>query len=1023
MTNLPSGTVTFLFTDIEGSTKLARAHPEAWESARARHHAILQSAIEANNGYVFQVIGDAFCATFHKAGDALKSAIKAQQDLQTEPWGDVPIRVRMGIHTGEAEVQSDGQYQGYLALSQVQRIMSAGHGGQVLLSGATENLLRGQLPEGIDLHDMGRHNFKDVPQPVRVFQVNGPDLQRDFPPLRTFDSLPNNLPTQLTSFVGREKELADVKRLLSDTHMLTLIGPGGTGKTRLSIRAARDMMNEYPDGVWLIDLAPVLDPTLVPRTTAITIGLREEPQRPVIDMLCDYLSTKKMMIILDNCEHLVDACANMSEQILRTAVDVRILASSREALGVAGEVTYRVPSLGLPDKDHLPSLDSMNQFEAVKLFIDRATSALPSFVVTNENAPSLAQICHRLDGIPLAIELAAAKVRVLSLEQIARRLDDRFRLLTGGRRTALERHQTLRAAVDWSYNLLPPEEQTLFRRLSVFVGGWKLEAAESVCADDATLGVIGDEDILNLLEQLINKSLVIAEEEHGESRYPTGGSLRYRMLETMRQYANEKLVESGESDQLHDRHLSFFVELAETAEPHLRRAEQLEWLSVLDADHENLRAALAWSLDIPSSVFGLRLAGALGYFWEIRDHVLEAKYWLKAVLQKDEKFSSPEELFARGKALLGLVEFMEISDDVEPILPVAEEAFQIYENTNDSHDKALAYALLGMAMRTVRNPGEKKPLHAIQLLEKSREMFKDLNDTWGQAFALKYLQMKYILMHLEGITRSEVLDLAESMETLSIASGDRCRIASAFSWNAVLHVYIGDFDHAEQLCDKSEHYYKELGVQAFPLTYNARLTIAFIRGNHEGAKALCQEMDRKLEIIGNRIQRVLGFMILNFIALEENQFEVAIENGLKISEVKLIGTPWGYDLEHFMLLGAAYFFKGDRRLALENIQNSLDLLTEQVEDHKTLHIAHALQIHSSILISVEPLGASCLLGAAYAYQQTLSLILFEPHIRNKLSERIKAQIGEDAFNQAFAEGEKMSVKEAIEFAKSLVEKL
>jgi non-specific serine/threonine protein kinase len=417
-------------------------------------------------------------------------------------------------------------------------------------------------------------------------------------------------------------------------------------------------MNEYPDGVWLIDLAPVLDPDLVPRTTATTIGLREEPQRPVIDMLCDYLSTKKMLIILDNCEHLVDACANMSEQILRTASDVRILASSREALGVAGEVTYRVPSLRLPDRDHLPSLEAMNQYEAVKLFIDRATAALPSFTVTNENAPALAQVCHRLDGIPLAIELAAAKVRVLSLDQIAKRLDDRFRLLTGGRRTALERHQTLRAAVDWSYNLLPPEEQTLFKRLSVFVGGWTLEAAESVCADESSSGMVGGEDVLNLLEQLINKSLVITEEEHRESRY--------HMLETMRQYASEKLVESGESDILHDRHLHFLVELVETAEPHLRRAEQLEWFSILDDEHENLRTALNWSLDIPSSVPGLRLAGALGPYWRIREHFKEGIDWLESLLKMDETAESSGGSDVRGKALLRIVELLNETDDIEP---------------------------------------------------------------------------------------------------------------------------------------------------------------------------------------------------------------------------------------------------------------------------------------------------------------------------------------------------------------------
>jgi len=312
--SLPSGTVTFLFTDIEGSTKLARSLGNKWESLRARHHETLRSAIESNNGYVFQIVGDAFCAAFHKAGDALKAATKAQQDFQNEKWEDVPVKVRIGIHTGEGELQEDGQYQGYLALSQVQRIMSCGHGNQTLLSRPTETLLRGQLPDGIDLLDMGRHNFKGVPQAVRVFQVNVPGLQQEFLPLRTFDILPNNLPAQLTSFVGREKELEDVKRLLKDTHMLTLIGPGGTGKTRLSIQAANDVLSQYPDGVWMVDLAPILDPLLVPRTTAITIGLRNEPQRPVIDMLCDYLAKKKMLIILDNCEHLVDGGTDSCQQ-------------------------------------------------------------------------------------------------------------------------------------------------------------------------------------------------------------------------------------------------------------------------------------------------------------------------------------------------------------------------------------------------------------------------------------------------------------------------------------------------------------------------------------------------------------------------------------------------------------------------------------------------------------------------------------------------------------------------------------
>src|SRR5688572_3053343 len=607
MSEHPTGTVTLLFTDIEGSTKLAQEHPELWETVRGRHHAILQSAIDAHHGYVFQIIGDAFCAAFHTAKDGLNAALDAQRKLQTEAWGKNPVRVRMGLHTGEAEAQ-DNEYRGYLSLSLVQRIMSAGHGGQILVSGVNENLLRSQLPTDINLRDMGKHNFKDVPQSVRVFQVIAPGLQSEFPALRTQDAQPNNQPAQFTSFVGREKELADVKRLLLDARLLTLIGPGGAGKTRLSIQSASESLDQHPDGVWLVELAPILDPFLVPHTTAIAIGLRDEPQRPVIDRLCDYLREKKMLLILDNCEHLVDACARMADRILHATPNVRVLASSREALGIGGEVTYRVPSLGLPDMQHLPSVESLSQYEAVKLFIDRATSAVSTFTVTKDNAPSLAQICYRLDGIPLAIELAAAKVHVLSVEQIAKRLDDRFRLLTGGSRTALEHHQTLRAAIDWSYNLLPPVEQVFFTRLSVFSGGWTLEAAESVCEGRS----VKSEDVLDLLEQLINKSLVIMEEIQGESRY--------HMLETIRQYANEKLVGS---DALREQHAAYFLILAETIEPSLEKSEPASWLDKLEREHNNLRAALRWAREKEQVEPGLRLASALCLFWFMRGYLSE----------------------------------------------------------------------------------------------------------------------------------------------------------------------------------------------------------------------------------------------------------------------------------------------------------------------------------------------------------------------------------------------------------------
>jgi len=639
---------TFLFTDIEGSTKLWESIPEKMKAALARHHEILQEAISSNGGIAFQIVGDAFCAAFPTASSAISAALTAQQNLHLEKW-DLPfsIRVRMGIHTGAAErASSDSPTGGYASnhtLNRVARILSAGHGGQILLSLATKELVQDSLPVDAELRDMGEHHLKNLNRPEHLFQLIIADLPSGFPPLNTLDSYRHNLPLQLTSFIGRIREMAEVKYLLSATRLLTLIGPGGAGKTRLSLQVANELLDQYPDGAWFVELAPISDPLLLPRTTAIAIGLRDEPKRPVIDMLCDYLRGKQLLLILDNCEHLVEACAQLVDRLLHASPKLSIIASSREAFGIAGEASYRVPSLGLPDLKNLPSFESLDQYEAVRLFTERATSAVSTFRVTNENASAVAQICHRLDGIPLAIELAAAKVRALSVDQISKRLDDRFRLLTSGNRTALERHQTLRATLDWSHNLLSPEEQILFRRLSIFVDGWTLEAAESVCANDSNLGGIRSEDIQNLLEHLVNKSLVSAEEWQSETRY--------RVLETMRQYAGEKLIEAGESENLRERHLEYFLDLAESAAPHLRKPEQLEWLARLEAEHENMRAALEWSLGMERPEYALRLAAALGTFWFMHCYWLEGAKWLESALAKPAQDLTLAERTVRARAL------------------------------------------------------------------------------------------------------------------------------------------------------------------------------------------------------------------------------------------------------------------------------------------------------------------------------------------------------------------------------------
>ncbi len=615
MNNRPTGTVTFLFTDIEGSTKLWEHHPNAMKSALARHDALTRDAIEKHRGHVFKTVGDAFCAAFATASDALVSACAAQRALYAENWGSIgALRVRMALHTGVTEERGD-DYVGPI-LNRVARLLSAGHGGQTLLSLVTAELVRDHLPEGVTLRDLGEGRLKDLDRPEHIFQLVTPDLPSEFPPLKTLDTLPNNLPIQLTSFIGREREIEAVRRLLSTTRLLTLTGSGGVGKTRLALQAAVDMLEAFADGVWLVELAPLSNPALVSHSVATVFSVREDKGRPLMNALQEYLRTKNLLLILDNCEHLLDACAQLVDTLLRTCPGLKIIASSREALGVAGETPFRVPSLSLPDPRQLPTIENLTQFDAVQLFIERAIAVKPDFQVTNANAPAVAQVCHRLDGIPLAIELAAARVKGLAVEQIAARLDDRFRLLTGGSRTALPRQQTLRTSIDWSYDLLSEKERVLLRRLSVFVGDWTLEAGEVVCIDNDSEA----SEVLDLLLRLVDKSLVVVEEQEGEARY--------RLLETIRQYARDKLLESGEAEQVRARHLEFFLTFAEKARPALRGIEQLKLLNRQRSEYENLRTAIVWALgdsDIKDTLrsngkteSGLRLVYALEQLGDVQ---------------------------------------------------------------------------------------------------------------------------------------------------------------------------------------------------------------------------------------------------------------------------------------------------------------------------------------------------------------------------------------------------------------------
>jgi predicted ATPase/class 3 adenylate cyclase len=605
---LPSGTVTFLFTDIEGSTRLWEEHPELMRSALARHDEIVRFAIESHGGYVVKMTGDGFHAAFSTAHDAVDAAIDAQRSLGAESWDATgPLRVRMGVHTGEVQHREHDYYG--TAVNRAARLMAVAHGGQVLASDATERLLGDAPGQSYELVDLGEHRLRDLAHASRVFQVVAPELDGEFPPLRSLAAFPGNLPLQLTSFVGREDEFVVLAKMLGASRLVTLTGMGGVGKTRLALQIAAEVIGQFPDGAWWCEFGPVNDPAMVWETVATSLRVQPVPGRAVDESVLGYLAAKQLLLVLDNCEHLLDVVARLVDTIEHRCPKVSVLATSREGLAVAGERLVAVPPLGVPAED--AGGDGLRQSEAVCLFWDRASAARSDFALTDRNVGAVGVLCRRLDGIPLAIELAAARVRSLSPEDLVSRLDQRFQLLTHGSRGALERHQTLRSTIDWSYDLLTPTERHALQRLSVFAGGCDLEAAEAVLPDDE----LDAADVVDVLGQLVDKSLVVVDD--------ADGGLRYRLLETIRQYAGERLDASGDPGALRRRHADHYVALAEVAGVHLRGFEHVEWARVVIRDIDNFRAALDWAVEAPSKEHALRLVAPLAVQGRIGDLAME----------------------------------------------------------------------------------------------------------------------------------------------------------------------------------------------------------------------------------------------------------------------------------------------------------------------------------------------------------------------------------------------------------------
>jgi len=721
MARLPSGTITFLCTDIAGSSQLWEQHPEAMRLALARHDAILQETIAAHEGIVFKSGGDGVYAAFTRAPDALAAAVAAQQALLAEPWGQTgPLHVRMALHMGVAE-ERDGDYFGP-PLNRVARLLAVGHGDQILLSRATQELVCDTLPPDVQLRDLDTHRLKDLTRPEHIFQVVAPALPVDFPSLQTLDTRPHNLPAQLTPLIGRVEEVAAVCARLrrDDVRLLTLTGPGGAGKTRLALQVAAELLEDFVDGACFVDLAPISDPALVASTIAQPLGVPETGDQPLIAGLKAHLKRKQKLLLLDNFEQVLSA-APLVVELLAAAPKLKVLITSRAVLHVSGEHEFVVPPLALPNRAHPPPLERLTQYDAVRLFIERAQAVKANFSVTNDTAPAIAEICSRLDGLPLAIELAAARIKLFAPQALLLRLSSRLKLLTGGARDLPIRQQTLRSTIDWSYNLLSVGEQTLFARLAVFVGGCTLEAAEAVCNAAGDLSV----DVLDGLAALVDQSLVRREEE-------PGGEPRFMMLETIREYALERLNERGEAQVLRRQHASHYLALAQTAAPELTRTHQQMWLNQLEQEHDNLRAAIQWTLEQREAELALQFCAALEEFWRYHSHFSEGLRWMDAALAQTPALCLP----VRAHVLYAAGQLASEQSDLIRATALYEASLALARQLRDPATTAKALQGVGMM---VRKQGDL--VRARALYEESLALYRELANAKDIAWPLFRLGM------------------------------------------------------------------------------------------------------------------------------------------------------------------------------------------------------------------------------------------------------------------------------------------
>lgn len=996
MTKPPTGTITFVFTDIEGSSQLWETYPESMKQALARHDNLLRQLFEEHNGFIFKTVGDAFCVAFPTAPEAFAASVAAQKALQAEPWGEAVIRVRMALHTGTAE-ERDGDYFGP-TVNRVARLMSVGHGGQTLLSLATHELVRDQLPDGVTLLDMGKHRLRDLVRPEHIFQVVTPDLPQEFPPLKAMDFRPHNLPVQRSALIGREKELEGLQALLlrSDIGLVTLTGPGGVGKTRLSLQVGAELLDQFEDGVYFVALAAVQHIDLVVSTIAQTLDVAEEGGRPLLETLLDGLKEKEILLILDNFEQIIPAAPVVAD-LLSHCPHIKVLVTSREVLHLRGEHEFALSPLTLPDLEHLPLYDRLSHYASVALFIERSVEIKPDFAITNDNAPAVAEICHRLDGLPLAIELAAARINILTPHMILARLEPRLPFLIGGARDLPLRQRTLRGAIEWSYDLLNEGEQKLFARLSIFVGGCTLAAAEVVAG-----GVAPELPILVMdgVSSLVDKSLM-----HTAVSVPEVAEPRYLMLETIREYALGQLAKNKEEARaLRQLHAAYFLELTEAAEPQLLGPQQIDWLNRLDSEHDNIRAVLDWTFAEGEVETAVRLCGAIWRFWYIRGFFSEGRHWLQLALARRDDLSDDK----RDKLMYGAGGLAYAQADFQEAAALFEERLTIQRKIGD--ESSLASALNGLGVVLIDLAEFER---AAALLEEGLTIMRKLGDDRQIASVLNNLGRAA----LQQEQYEQSLPYLEESLSLSRKLKDKNTTAITLINCGRIALYQGDYEWAVAYLDESVALQKELGDKqgaAFALAWLGQ--VALVTGDLARAKDLveeCMALERELGVDRWLVWRLNH---LGLVARFQGESERAMnyfKKGLPLAQndgEQNLGVWILYNMGSTALDQQAF------TMAVKYFQESLALALRLDMTRCLLFILASTAVIKAEEGQLE--NAVTLLAAADALLKTetspVEPIYQEEFDRNLAT--IRSKLDEKQFKLAWEKGQQLNLNQAIEIA-------